>query len=156
TLAAIALARLCYDTILEYGPAAVLACRGKVVTPALEHIVEANTLHSGLGFESGGLASAHSIHNGLTMLNGTHGYQHAEKVTIGALAGLFVADGPAKLIDGFYTFGGAAGLQTPLPGMGLKEVGDDDLRFAAERACADGKTIHPEPLPVTPQAVIAA
>jgi glycerol dehydrogenase len=51
-----------------------------VVTPALSHVVEANTLLSGLGFESGGLASAHSIHNGLTRLPGTHAYYHGEKV----------------------------------------------------------------------------
>jgi glycerol dehydrogenase len=46
TLAAYALTRLCYDTILEYGEAAVASCRMKVVTPALSHVVEANTLHS--------------------------------------------------------------------------------------------------------------
>jgi glycerol dehydrogenase len=156
TLAAITLARLCYDTILEYGPAAVLACRGKVVTPALEHVVEANTLHSGLGFECGGLASAHSIHNGLTMLSGTHGYQHGEKVTIGVLAGLFLADRPAKLIDEIYAFCEAVGLPTTLAEIGLNDISDDDLRIVAERACAEGETIHHEPLPVTPSAVVAA
>ena len=38
----------------------------KVVTPALDRIVEASTLLSGLGFENGGLAVAHALHNGLT------------------------------------------------------------------------------------------
>ena len=47
------------------------SCEQKVVTPALSHVVEANTPLSGLGFESGGLASAHSIHNGLTRLPDT-------------------------------------------------------------------------------------
>lgn len=51
TLAGYALARLCYDTIREYGVAARIACEQKVVTPALSHVVEANTLLSGLGFE---------------------------------------------------------------------------------------------------------
>jgi glycerol dehydrogenase len=156
TLAALALARLCYDTVLEYGPAAVLACRHKVVTPALEHVVEANTLHSGLGFESGGLASAHSIHNGLTQLSGTHAYQHGEKVTIGVLAGLFLADRPVELIDEIYAFCEAVGLPTTLDEIGLKGVTDDDLRIVAERACAEGETIHHEPLPVTPYAVVSA
>ncbi|HWB13108.1 MAG TPA: glycerol dehydrogenase [Pirellulales bacterium] len=156
TLAAVALARLCYDTILEYGPAAVFACRSKVVTPALEHVVEANTLHSGLGFESGGLASAHSIHNGLTMLGGTHGYQHGEKVTIGVLAGLFLAGRPAKLIDDIYTFCEAVGLPTTLAEIGLKDISDDELHIVAQRACAEGETIYHEPLPVTPDAVVAA
>ncbi len=50
------LSRLCYDTLLEYGVSAKAACEHRVVTPALEHVVEANTLLSGIGFESGGLA----------------------------------------------------------------------------------------------------
>ena len=156
TLAAITLARLCYDTILEYGPAAVLACGNQVATPALEHVVEANTLHSGLGFESGGLASAHSIHNGLTMLSGAHGYLHGEKVAIGVLAGLFLADRPRRLIDEIYSFCEAVGLPTTLAEIGLNDVGDDELRIVAERACAEGETIHHEPFPVMPGAVMAA
>ena len=51
-LPATRLARLCYDTIREYGVAARIACEQKVVTPALAHVVEANTLLSGLGFEA--------------------------------------------------------------------------------------------------------
>jgi hypothetical protein len=41
---------------------------------------EANTLLSGLGFESGGLAPAHSIHNDPTSLVGSHCYWHGEEV----------------------------------------------------------------------------
>lgn len=71
TSAALAIARLCYDTLLEHGLAARLAVEHGAVTPAVEKVVEANTLLSGLGFESGGLAAAHSVHNGLTVLEGT-------------------------------------------------------------------------------------
>ena len=72
TQAALAIARLCYDTLLEHGLAARLAVEQGAVTPAVEKVVEANTLLSGLGFESGGLGAAHSVHNGLTALEGTH------------------------------------------------------------------------------------
>ena len=68
TKTAYALAELCYQTLLEDGFKARLACESKVVTPALENIVEANILLSGLGFESGGLAASHAIHDGLTVL----------------------------------------------------------------------------------------
>ena len=47
--------------------------RTTLVTPAVEKVIEANTLLSGLGFESGGLAAAHAIHNGLTAVGATHG-----------------------------------------------------------------------------------
>src|SRR5262245_40945384 len=66
TQSALALAELCYRTLLSDGGDALSAVREKVVTPALERVVEANTLLSGLEFESSGLAAAHAIHNGLT------------------------------------------------------------------------------------------
>ncbi len=85
SMTAYALARLCYETLLTYGVQAVTANHAGVVTPAFEKVVEANTLLSGLGFESGGLAAAHAIHNGLTVLEPTHHYFHGEKVAIGTL-----------------------------------------------------------------------
>ena len=156
TLAGYALARLCYDTIREYGVAARIACEQKVVTPALSHVVEANTLLSGLGFESAGLASAHSIHNGLTRLEGTHGFYHGEKVAIGVLAGLFLSDRPGGVIQEVYDFCESVGLPTTLADIGVGDVSDSDLRIVAEAACADGETIHHEPCPISPAAVVAA
>ena len=76
SMTAYALARLCYETVRDWGVAARTACEAGVVTPALERVVEANTLLSGLGFESGGLGAAHSIHNGLTALAGVKGRSH--------------------------------------------------------------------------------
>ena len=63
TMAAMAIARLCYETLLEHGLTAKRNVEHKVVTPAVEKVVEANVLLSGLGFESGGLATAHMIGN---------------------------------------------------------------------------------------------
>lgn len=156
TLAGYALARLCYDTILEYGLMAKTACEQKVVTPALSHVVEANTLLSGLGFESGGLATAHSIHNGLTELEGTHGYFHGEKVTIGVFVGLFLTDQPKTLVEEVYDFCESVGLPTTLAEIGLDDVSDADLRIVAERACSENETIHHEPCPVNVERVLAA
>ena len=156
TLAACNLARLCYDTILEHGVAAKIACGQNVVTPALSHVVEANTLLSGLGFESGGLAAPHSIHNGLTRLAGTHDYYHGEKVAIGVLAGLFLTDRPGRLIREVYEFCEAVGLPTTLAQVGIGDATDDELPQVAEAACAEGETIHHEPCPVSPEAVLAA
>src|SRR5262245_7503574 len=76
TRTALALARLCFDTLLADGADALRATEARVVTPALERLVEANTLLSGLGFESSGLAAAHAVHNGLTAAAGTHDYYH--------------------------------------------------------------------------------
>ncbi len=156
TLAAFAIARLCYDTILQHGVAAKAACAEGVVTPALSHVVEANTLHSGLGFESGGLAAAHSIHNGLTKLEGTHDYYHGEKVAIGVLASLFLTDRPKSLVEEVYDFCESVGLPTTLADVGLASVTDEDLMLVAEGACAEGETIYHESCPISPTAVLAA
>ncbi|MCP5113483.1 MAG: glycerol dehydrogenase, partial [bacterium] len=88
TQSALALAELCYRTLLGDGADALRAVQARVVTPALERIVEANTLLSGLGFESSGLAAAHAIHNGLTAAGPTHTYFHGEKVAYGVLVQL--------------------------------------------------------------------
>ena len=88
TAAALSLARLCYDTLLAEGEKARLAAQAGVVTDALERIVEANTYLSGIGFESSGLAAAHAIHNGFTILEECHHLYHGEKVAFGTLAQL--------------------------------------------------------------------
>jgi glycerol dehydrogenase len=141
---------------LEYGLVAKSSCEANVVTPALERVIEANTLLSGLGFESGGLAACHAVHNGLTALEDTHHYWHGEKVVIGVLTSLFLTDKPADLIDEVYTFCESLGLPTTLAEIGLEDVSDEDLMIVAKQACADGETIYNEPIPVTPETVFAA
>jgi len=156
SMTAYALARVCYKTLLEYGVAAKLSCQVHAVTPALEHIVEVNTLLSGLGFESGGLAAAHAIHNGLTVLEQTHKYYHGEKVAVGTLASLFLTDKPKETIDEVFSFCESVSLPTTLADIGLSAVSDEELMKVAEAACAEGETIHNEPVPVTPEMVFSA
>ncbi len=66
TMAGMALARLCFDTLMEHGVEARRALEQHALTPAVEKCIEANVLLSGLGFESGGLATAHMIGNNLS------------------------------------------------------------------------------------------
>jgi len=156
SMTAYALARLCYDTLMDFGVAGKVACDAHVVIPALDRVVEANTLLSGLGFESGGLGAAHAIHNGLTDKAGTHQYFHGEKVAIGTLASLFLTDKPAEVIDEVYSFCEAVGLPTTLAEIGLGDVSDEDLLKVGAGATAPGETIHNEPIPVSAETVFAA
>ncbi len=155
-LSAYGLARLCNDTLLEYGALAKLSCDEGVVTPALEHVVEANTLLSGVGFESGGLAAAHALHNGLTVLPATHSYWHGEKVTIGLLSMLFLTGRAAATINEVYGFCESVGLPITLGQIGLDHTNHAELYEAALAACAPTETIHNEPYEVTPKRVLAA
>ncbi|MFK3662647.1 glycerol dehydrogenase [Scandinavium sp. NPDC088450] len=155
-MTAYSLARLCFDTLLKYGVQAKNACEQQKVTPALEHVIEANTLLSGLGFESGGLAAAHAIHNGLTVLPQTHRYWHGEKVTFGTLAMLMLTDRDPELINTVYQFCLDLGLPTTLADIGLQDVSDEELFKAAEASCQPGETMHNEPYEVNPVNVLAA
>lgn len=81
TIAGLAIAEKCQEIILKYGVQAYEANKAHVVTKAFDYVVEANTLLSGIGYESGGLAAAHSIHNGFTVLSGEiERTSHGEKL----------------------------------------------------------------------------
>lgn len=149
TMTASALARLCYETLLADGVAAKAAVDAGVVTPALERVIEANTLLSGLGFESGGLAIAHSVHNGLTVVDGTHGYLHGEKVAFGLLVQLVVEGRPETEIDEVVAFSRSVGLPVTLADVGLPDPSPDVIAAIASRSVAEGETAHHEPFPVT-------
>ncbi|WP_392551628.1 glycerol dehydrogenase [Orbus wheelerorum] len=156
TMAAFALATLCYQTLLNDGIKAKQSCHNKVVTTALENIIEANILLSGLGFESGGLAGAHAIHDGLTLLEETHHYYHGEKVAFGTLAQLILENSPSEEIEEVLDFCLAVGLPVCLADLGVKSINDAQLTAIAEKATISDESIHAMPFPVTVDAVKAA
>lgn len=156
TLTALTLARLCYDTILEYGVPAKLAVERDAVTPAVERVVEANTLLSGIGFESGGLAAAHAIHNGLTVLHNTHDYLHGEKVAFGVISMLFLEGRPTEVIEEVVGFCLEVSLPVTLGDIGLQDASREDLYRSAEAACAPEENIHNEPFRVSAKMVLDA
>lgn len=156
TQTALALARLCYETLLADGAKAKAACACGVVTPALENIVEANTLLSGLGFESGGLAAAHAIHNGLTLLEGTHAYFHGEKVAFGTVAQLVLENAPKEELEEVMGFCLDVGLPVCLADIGVEALSDEVLAAVAKKACIPGESVHAMPFPITEASVAAA
>lgn len=156
TATAGALARLCYEILLADGPAAVRAVTTGAVTPALERLVEANTLLSGLGFESGGLAVAHSVHNGLTTAAGTHAFLHGEKVAFGLLVQLVVEGRPDAELEQVLTFSTEVGLPVTLADVGVDDPVPPVLDRIARRALADGETAHNEPFPLDPAMIVDA
>jgi glycerol dehydrogenase len=148
TRSALTLAELCYHTLLENGAEALRAVQTQVVTPALERLVEANTLLSGLGFESSGLAAAHAIHNGLTAAPATHDYFHGEKVAYGLLVQLVLEGQPRSVMEQVLRFAAEVGLPITLAEIGLLELPKELLQQVATRATAKGETIHNEPFEV--------
>jgi len=153
TQAALALAELCYRTLINDGADALRAVQIQAVTPSLERLVEANTLLSGLGFESSGLAAAHAIHNGLTAVPPTHAFLHGEKVAFGVLVQLMLEGKPRSMVDQVLGFSAEVGLPMTLAEVGLGEMTGEMLQQVATRSTVKGETIHNEPFDVRPELV---
>ena len=156
TNAALALARLCHDILVADGPKAVAAVKHGILTSAVNNVIEANTLLSGLGFESSGLAAAHAIHDGLTALEGTHRYLHGEKVAYGTLTQFVLENRPEKDLREAYGFFRTVGLPIRLAGIGIADATDEDLLRVGELACSEDDTMSNMPFEVSPVDVAGA
>ncbi|MEG0310581.1 MAG: glycerol dehydrogenase, partial [Eubacterium sp.] len=132
TMAAQALAELCFNTLLDEGYQAKLSAENNTCTKALEKVIEANTLLSGIGFESGGLAGAHAIHNGFTVLPECHHMYHGEKVAFGTLVQLVLEDAPMDEIDTVLNLCATLGLPITLKELGIENVTEEKIRAVAE------------------------
>ncbi|CAM3070435.1 glycerol dehydrogenase [Streptobacillus felis] len=153
---AIALAKLCLDIIMEDGVKAMASCEQKVVTKAFENVIEANTYLSGIGFESGGLAAAHAIHNGLTILHEGHSMYHGEKVSFGTITQLVLENRSLEEINKVIDFCKSVGLPTCLRDLNMDKVSREALYEVAKASVAPGETIHNMPFEVTADDVFAA
>ncbi len=156
TLTGTALAKLSWDVLWDNALPAIDAVRDHQVTPAVEKVIEANTLLSGLGFESGGLAAAHAIHNGLTAVGATHGLAHGQKVNIGSITQLVLEGAPTSDIRDFIEFTTRVGLPTTLTEVGLRADDVESLTTIADAATVPGETIHSMPFDVSSADVASA
>ncbi|MGD6730350.1 MAG: glycerol dehydrogenase [Pleomorphochaeta sp.] len=156
SLTSTALGELCYQTLINDGYKAKLAADNKVCTKAVENIIEANTYLSGIGFESGGIAAAHAVHNGLTAIEETHHMYHGEKVAFGTLTQLVLENAPIEDIEEVIEFCTSVGLPTTLADLGIKEIKEEEIMKVATLACAEGDTMANMPFDVTPNDVYAA
>jgi glycerol dehydrogenase len=156
TSAALNLAKLCYDTLMKYGVSAKLAVDQNAVTPAVEMVIEANILLSGLGFESAGLAAAHGIHEGIQVLEGAGRALHGELVAFGTIAQLVMENYPKEEIDRVIGFCNAVGLPVTLRQLGVTNICPENLIKAANIACMEGLTTHNSYFEVNPDLVLGA
>ena len=152
--AGMAIAKASWDILFEDGEKALMALDRGVVTEAFENVVEANTLLSGLGFLNTGLATAHGIHSGLTVLPETHKYLHGEKVAFGIVCQMVLENTPAETVDKVMRFMVAIGLPVTLADLGVAAERDKVLAIAEKTA--NGPLIHQEPFAVTTERVYGA
>jgi len=157
TMAAMALARLCYDTLMEHGLEAKRAVENHAVTPAVEKVIEANVLLSGLGFESGGLATAHMIGNTLSSFPECKDLMHGEKVAFGIISQLCLDDDfdTEEMYD-IVDFEIAIGLPVTFGELGFEGITPEQLKTIGEICAGEGSLCANHPFEVTSQGVIDA
>ncbi len=156
TAMALTSARLCFDILMEYGLQAKIAHERQVVTPALEKVVEANILLSGIGFESGGVAAAHSLQDGLNMLPECHNFYHGEKIGFLTLVQLVLEGRPKSVLEQVFNFSYQVGLPLTLADLNLADISEERLREAVAVSCGAKASIFNHPFPVTEDLVYNA
>ncbi len=152
TMAAMALARLAFDTLIDYGLDAMRDVELGLVTPAVEKVIEANVLLSGLGFESGGLATAHMIGNMLSNMPECQeaGMMHGEKVGFGIVSQLCLDD-DYDVDDKYavFDFQVHLGLPVTFADLHLEGISRQRLMAFAEGCVGEGSLCHNHPFKVT-------
>lgn len=151
TDAGLLMARQCYHNLQEYGADALAAVERDAVTPAVETIVETNTLLSGMGFECGGLAAAHALQEGFTRagIDAPHG----TVVGVGTIAQLVMENHSGGVLDEALELAAELGLVATLDELGVSEP---QIAEIAEHACEDDTPMSNEPVPVTERAAADA
>lgn len=154
TWAGFALARQCWENLREWGLPALAEARAGTSGPALEIVIETNILLSGLGFENGGLALAHALHNGFTQLSATHRALHGEKVAFGLLVQCLVEE--AEETEEVLSLLVGLGLPVTLEELGC-EADEEVLRPVVEYVFSrERQKVKNEPVEVSPEGLLAA
>lgn len=156
TIAAFSLARACLDTLLAEGESALLDVKQGITSSAVEHIVEANIYLSGVGFESGGLAAAHAIHNGLTLHEEFRNVLHGEKVAFATIVQLVLEKASEDEIAQVIAFCKKVGLPVTLKELGITSSDMDKLMVVAEASCSQESPMKNMPFEVQSVDVLEA
>ena len=156
TRSALAISKACFDIVYSYGLQAVEDCKQHKVTEALENVIEANIYLSGVGFESGGEAVGHGLHNAFTLIPETKSKMHGEKVAFCTLVQLVLENTPKDTLKSYYEFLEVLELPTTLSDLGMKEVDEEALMHVCLEAVKEGSTTLNMPFEVTSKNLLKA
>lgn len=143
-----AASRECYEILMEDGIAALEAVKAHAVTEAVENVIEANILLSGLGFINGGLAGSHGFHNGFSNIPGSRRSLHGEIVAFGLVCQLVLENAPKETIDSILHFLSRADLPVTIEQIGI-ECTPENLEIIVEHTLCKNALIHHEPFAVS-------
>ena len=145
TITARMIAELCRRIIFGYGAAAKAANEKHIVNDALEAVIEANTLMSGLGFENVGCAAAHVICNGLSATPEGDQALHGEKVAFGIICQMIAEQNSVNDLRMLLDFYDTVGLPMTLEEMGI-EPSEENFRIISADTASTEWTREPFPM----------
>jgi glycerol dehydrogenase len=153
---ALAITDRCYTTIREHGEAALADVRAKKTSPAVESVVEATILMSGLGFENGGLSIAHSLTRGFGAVPAIARQLHGEQVAYGVLVQLVLEQRPEAFVRDIRDFCVRLGLPVRLSELGVTGDLAPVMQTIAERSMAEAPFIRQIEKPIDAARIVAA
>ena len=130
------LAEAAHGILLQNGAAAMDSVDRGEISAALELVVEASVLLSGLAFESGGLSIAHALLRGLTILPQCRGALHGEMVAYGTLVQMAAEGRDAGELALMGNFLSDMSLPVSLRELASQEVGPADREKVAKLTLA--------------------
>ena len=151
---ALTLAELCYRSLLKYGPGALNAYDTGLINDDFERLVQATIFLSGVGFESGGVAGAHSINDGFSACPEAAHLYHGEIVGFGTLAMLMLQNTDEAVVNEVTGFMKQVGLPMTFTQLGINPT-DELLLRVAKIACTQS-VMGNMPFPVTEHDVVRA
>jgi len=151
TNTSLALARLCYEILIRDGLKAKQSAENRICSRELENIIEANIYLSGVGFESNGLACAHSVYNAFTSLPSCHHMYHGELVAFGTIVQLVLENRAEPEIEEVLRFCTSVGLPVSFAELSTREFTRDELMTVAVAASGPGNFMDSMPFAVTPE-----
>lgn len=161
TIVGLQMAKLCYDTLLQYSAQAMEDARREIPSEAVQHVIDANILISGLvggfGDDNCRSAAAHAIHNGLTAIPESHHAYHGEKVAYGILVQLALENRPQENLDEVLGFFREISLPRKLKHLGIdRELSEKELSEVARISLLPESTMGNMSMPITQDMVLKA
>lgn len=152
SLAGMAIAKECHDVLIRDGKIAYEAVKSKLLTPAVENIIEANILLSGLGFMNTGCAGAHGIHNGISEIEEGKQFLHGEKVAFGLLGEMVLENAPREKLYEVMAFLDDLDLPITMEQFNIA-CSDENLEIIVDHVVYKNALIHREPTMISPELV---
>jgi glycerol dehydrogenase len=140
------LADRCYEVIVEHGAAALRqVAERREPDEAVERVIEATVLLSGVGFESGGLSLAHALVRGFSAHPTIGGFLHGEAVAFGTLVQLAAEGRPDAELARHAALTRELGLPVSFKSFGVDPIGSAELDEIARITCTAPYITHLSP-----------